>query len=81
MAMSLNVMNEAAEYVDARTLDLDRMADVLREVLAGEPKACLSEILHRQIARSAAMESATDTAIEGDQGEDRLAPQAAVEEV
>jgi len=34
-----------------------------------------------QIARSAAMESATDTAIEGDQGEDRLAPQAAVEEV
>ncbi len=79
--MSLNDLNEAAEYVDARTLDLDRMADVLREVLAGEPKACLSEILHRQIARSGAIEAIGDLAIEGDQGEDRLAPQAAVEEV
>ncbi len=79
--MSLNDLNEVAEYVDARTLDLDRMADVLREVLAGEPKTCLSEILHGQIARSAAMESAGDAAIEGDQGEDRLVPQAAVEEV
>jgi hypothetical protein len=81
MAMSLNDLNEVAEYVDARTLDLDRMADVLREVLAGEPKTCLSEILHRQIARSAAMGSAGDATIEGDQGEDRLVPQAAVEEV
>ena len=79
--MSLNDLNEVAEYVDARTLDLDRMADVLREVLAGEPKACLSEILHRQIARSGAIEAIGDLAIEGDQGEDRLAPQAAVEEV